>query len=39
MGERGSGLCSIGRRGIRQPLCWLERQVKLMLWPLSAFFA
>jgi hypothetical protein len=39
MGGRGSGLCSIGRREIRLPLCWLERQVRVMVWPLSVYFA
>jgi hypothetical protein len=28
------GLCSLGRRGLIQPLWWRIRQVKALLWPL-----
>jgi hypothetical protein len=33
---RFSGLCSIGRRGPRQPLWWRALQVRALLWPLFA---
>jgi hypothetical protein len=33
---RYSGLCSIGRRGLSQPLWWRTRQVRALLWPLFA---
>jgi hypothetical protein len=33
---RGSGFCSIGRLGLKQPLCWLARQVGALLWLLLA---
>jgi hypothetical protein len=31
-----SGLCSLSRRGIRQPLWWRERHLRAQLWPLFA---
>jgi hypothetical protein len=31
---RCSGLCSLGRRGLSQPLWWRERQLRALLWPL-----
>jgi hypothetical protein len=36
-GMRRSSLCSIGRRGLSQPLCWLARQVRALLWALFAW--
>ena len=31
---RSSGLCSLGRRGLLQPLWCRERQVSALLWPI-----
>jgi hypothetical protein len=31
---RCSGLCSLHRRGLRQPLWWWARHVRALLWPL-----
>jgi hypothetical protein len=36
---RCSGLCSLGRRGLRQPLWWRARQVGALLWPPFDWFA
>jgi hypothetical protein len=33
---RCPGLCSLGRRGLSQPLFWRARQVRALLWPLFA---
>jgi hypothetical protein len=34
-----SGLFSLVRRGLSQPLCWRTRQVRALLWPLLAWWA
>jgi hypothetical protein len=39
MWGRFSGLCSLGRHGLRQPLWWRARQVRTLLWPLIAWSA
>ena len=31
---RCSGLCSLGRRGLNQPLCWRARNLKAQFYPL-----
>jgi hypothetical protein len=38
-GWRCSGLCSLGRRGLSQPLWWRIRQVRELLWPQFAWSA
>jgi hypothetical protein len=37
--ERSPGFCSLGRRGLSQPLWWRARQVRALLWPLFAWSA
>jgi hypothetical protein len=32
--RRCSGFCSLGRRGLSQPLRWRARHVRALLWPL-----
>jgi hypothetical protein len=36
---RFSGLCSLCRRRLRQPLCWRTRQERALLWPLFHWLA
>jgi hypothetical protein len=33
------GLCSHGRRGLKEPLSWQSRQVRALIWPLFAWTA
>jgi hypothetical protein len=36
MRGRCTGLCSFGRRGLREALWWRARQLIALLWPLFA---